>query len=167
MRSVHVKVALRTNMLPPINRRSQGFSLVELIVVILLLGIMAVFVAPRLQRTQINELGFFQDALAAIRYAHKVAITSGCEVRVDVTPGSMSLSYAGNPVACGTGGVIDPSSNSPFTVTAPGSASITGVSFVFDMIGDPSIAQDLIVTNADASTRTIRVVDDTGFSFSL
>lgn len=162
-----MKAALRGKALPPFVRGDRGFSLVELIVVILLLGIMAVFTAPRLQRTQINELGFFQGTLAAIRYAHKVAIASGCDVRVDVTPSSVSLSYAGNPVTCGTGGVVDPSSNSPFSVTAPGGASIAGASFVFDMVGDPSVGQDLIVTNADTSTRTIRVVDDTGFSFSL
>ena len=141
--------------------------MVELIVVILLLGIMAVFIAPRLQRTEINELGFFQGTLAAIRYAHKVAIASGCDVRVDVTPSSVSLSYAGNPCSCGTGGVVDHRVTRRSTVTAPGGASIAGVSFVFDMVGDPSIGQDIVVTNADASTRTIRVVDDTGFSFSL
>ncbi len=145
----------------------QGFSLVELIVVILLVGIMTAVIAPRLQRTQINELGFFQVTLAAIRYAHKVAIASGCDVRVEFTSSSVSLRYAGNPAACGTGDVVDPSTNSPFNVVAPGAASIAGVSFVFDMIGDPSIGQDIVINNTDASTRTIRVVDETGFSFSL
>lgn len=167
MSLVQIKVVPRGRALPPLVRGGRGFSLVELIVVILLVGIMAVFIAPRLQRTEINELGFFQGTLAAIRYAHKVAIASGCDVRVDVTPSSVSLRYAGNPVTCGTGDVFDPSSNSPFTVVAPGGASIAGASFVFDMIGDPSVGQDIVIHNADTSTRTIRVIDETGFTFSL
>ena len=58
----------------PFVNSDRGFSLVELIVVILLMGIMTVAIAPRLQRTQIDELGFFQGALAAKRGVHIQAL---------------------------------------------------------------------------------------------
>lgn len=140
--------------------------MVELVIVILLVGIMAVFIAPRLQTTRIDELGFYHDTLAAIRYAHKVAVTSGCSVSVSVAATGVTLVLAGVPAACGAAAVPNPANNTPFVTQAPSGVSVAGATFQYDAIGDPSVGQDIVITNSDGSTRVIRIVDETGFAFT-
>ena len=146
--------------------RSPGFSLIELTVVLLLLVLLGVFIAPRLQSNRFDELGFYHESLAAIRYAHKVAITSGCEVQVGVAATQIRLDYTGVPVACGTAAVRNPATGNDFQVDAPPGVSVAGATFEYDLIGDPNQAQILTITNADASTRDIVVTDETGFAFT-
>ena len=149
--------------------RHSGFTLVEVAVVIILLAIVAVFIAPRVNVNRFDELGFFEETLAAVRYAHKIAITSGCPVQVAVTPGvggGVALRYAGGD--CGTADVVNPiDPASQFATNAPGGVSFAGTSFTYGITGDPSGGGDitLTVTNADSSTRSIRIVDVTGFAF--
>ncbi len=149
---------------PPLTARA--FTLIEVTAVLILVAVMAVFIAPRLQTTKIDQLGFYQNTLAAIRYAHKVAIASGCSVRVTVSGTGVSLTYAGAPAACGTAAVTNPATGAPFVTSAPTGVTVAGATFVYDLIGDPSLPQDLTITNPDTTTYVIRVTDETGFAFT-
>lgn len=72
--------------------RFSGFSLIELVVVILLLGIVSVFALGGLfNRDQFAAKGFFDDTRNAVRFAQKLAISTGCEVRVLITASSYVL----------------------------------------------------------------------------
>lgn len=80
---------------------SRGFTLVELILVIVVLGILAAVVGPRFfDRRVFDDRMFYEEALAALRHAQKRAIAGGCPVRVQVSSTEYSLSFA---AACGEG----------------------------------------------------------------
>ena len=55
--------------------KQRGFTLIELIMVIVILGVLAVFAAPRLFNTSdLYAKGFHDESLAYFRYAQKTAI---------------------------------------------------------------------------------------------
>ena len=71
--------------------KCKGFSLIELIAVVLLLGILAVVAIGRLgNQDGLLARGYFDEFAAAVQFARKLAISSGCDVRVEV----LSTGYA-------------------------------------------------------------------------
>ena len=71
---------------------SRGHTLVELVTVIVILGILAAFAVPRFFDAQVfEERGFYEEVAAALRYGQKIAVGSGCPVRVTITASSYDL----------------------------------------------------------------------------
>jgi MSHA pilin protein MshC len=74
------------------NDNNAGFSLVELISVIVLLGVLGVVAFGRFSgQSLFVARGFFDDTVTAVRFAQKFAISSGCDVRVITTANSYQL----------------------------------------------------------------------------
>ncbi|MEA3543875.1 MAG: prepilin-type N-terminal cleavage/methylation domain-containing protein [Thermodesulfobacteriota bacterium] len=68
-----------------IRKQQQGFTLVELVVIIVLLGIMAAVAMPKFFSMSTYQVRAAYDEVAgAVRYAQKLAVASGCEVRVQI-----------------------------------------------------------------------------------
>jgi MSHA pilin protein MshC len=78
-------------------RRMRGFTITELVVVIVIVGILAVVALPRMfTRISFDALRFYDDAQAAVRYAQKLAIAGRCNsVQVQTTASSIQLSVLG------------------------------------------------------------------------
>ncbi len=74
----------------------RGFTLIELVVVIVMLGILAVYVAPQFFSASLfQSRGFADQVQAALRYAQKQAIAQHRNVCVAVTSSDITLMIAG------------------------------------------------------------------------
>lgn len=79
--------------------QQRGFTLIELIMVIVILGVLAVFAAPRLfNNSDLYAKGFHDESLAYLRYAQKTAIAQRRTVCVSFpSSSSLVLSIASSP----------------------------------------------------------------------
>jgi len=112
-----------------------GFTLVELVVIISILGLMAAVLLPRfVGRDAFASRGFYDEAQSVVRYAQKVAIAWRRPVFVCITATTVS---AGTVSGCGTL-VIHPLTGNPLTTTAPSGVTLTPANFSFDGGGRPS-----------------------------
>lgn len=73
-------------------RRQRGFTLTELIVVMIILGIIAVVALPRFaDQLTFETRGFTDQTVAALQYARKVAVATGRNVCVSASSGGNTL----------------------------------------------------------------------------
>src|SRR5688572_17252471 len=127
---------------------SAGFSLVELVTVLVVVGILAAFAVPRfLDRTGFESRGMYDQAQGIVRYAQKIAIAQRRSLP-DSQPIHVTITASGITVCChksdGTGGpVIDPSTGNALVLNAPASGAITlapETTFSFDGSGAPNFS---------------------------
>jgi len=151
---------------------SRGFTLVELVIVIVLAGIMALIAAPRFfQLSSFEARGFFDETLSAVRYAHKLAIASGSLVHVQVTGSTYTVQRW---ASCPDGAFSDirnpATGETGYTGSAPDSVTITGsLVFYYDRVGQPRNALSCALApqgSVDIGARRITVEPTTGFAHS-
>lgn len=141
-----------------------GFTLVELVVVMIIIGVLAVATIPRLLDSRtFDGRGFNDQTLAALRYAHKAAIAQRRTVCVSFSASSLTLTMASvaGSSTCDTN-LAGPTGDSPFQVSArPGVAfSVLPSNFRFNATGQASVGQILQVSG---ESNTITVEQDTGY----
>ena len=113
--------------------RMRGFTLVELIVVIMLMAILAAAAAPRFFDAGAFEgPAFAHEVASAARYAQKLAVTSGCPVRVsvpDATHYALHQPQNAPGASCDTTytrAVAHPATGEAFAAAAPTGVTIGG-----------------------------------------
>jgi MSHA pilin protein MshC len=71
--------------------RERGYSLIELVVVIVVLGVVAAIAGPKFFTSRgFSERGYADEVASALRIAQKVAVGSGCSVRFTITAAGYS-----------------------------------------------------------------------------
>jgi MSHA pilin protein MshC len=156
---------------PLLPSRSRGFTLVELVVVLVLMGIIGALAGSRLMTSKgFASRGFFDEAQAVIRYAQKTAIAWRRTIFVCVSAEEVSAisnsdcstpTYVPHPV--------NPA-NPLRTQAAPNGVSLSVLSFSFDGMGRPNAVATTTITltstvAGDLPTRTINVAAETGYVY--
>ena len=145
--------------------RGRGFTIVELVVVIVILGLMAAVIVPRfVGRDAFASRGFYDEAQSVVRYAQKTAIAWRRLVYVCVTATAVSA-RSGSCPSSGTL-LVHPATGAALTATAPSGVTLSPTgNFSFDGAGRPSATQtiNLISTIAGDPARQIVVEAETGY----
>ncbi len=80
--------------------RISGFSIFELVIVIVLLGILSVYaLSSFFDQDKIAARGFFDDTVNAVRFAQKLAISTGCDIRVTTVVSGYTLLQSSTCIA--------------------------------------------------------------------
>ena len=139
---------------------NSGFTIVELVVILLLIGILSAVALPKFFNLEdYKNRAAFDEISGAVRYAQKLAVASGCEVQVDLSSGSYALQQHSND--CTSGGFV--------TITGHviTSHSISGVSFssipssfIFDAMGRSDSDVSVVI---DGGSLSFDVIAETGY----
>lgn len=140
--------------------KPNGFTLTELVAVIVIVGIVAAVAIPRFfDRNVFDSRSFYDQVISTLRYAQKAAIAQHSYVCVGYATNSISLTY-GATAACGSN-LAGPTGQAPYTIAAPSGVTLSGgAAFSFDALGRPSAAQSISVSGYSSA---IAVEAETGY----
>lgn len=155
-------------------RTCTGYTLVELTLVLVILGVLAAVSAPRFFGTNAFESrGFYEEMVAAARHARHLAVSTQCPVQVDIdaTADSYALYWPddddGNAATCdgvaagfGANSVRHPVRGENFAGSAPNGVDVTGsdLTYYYDGLGRPSAPGTVTV-----GARSLTVEPETGY----
>jgi MSHA pilin protein MshC len=164
-----------------VDDNQRGFTLIELIMVMVIVGILAVVVAPRFFDANVfKSRGFADQVQASLRNAQKIAIAQHRNVCVAMTSSDITLTIAsvsGAASACDTPLVSPTTGQAPYKISTP-SAAITltlspaaPATFIFDALGKPFDALStpsavLKTITISSATNNIVVEAETGYVHS-
>lgn len=148
--------------------QQSGFTLVELIVTMILIGILSVVALPRLNLIGgFDEIGYRDQVVAALEFARKSAIAQRRYVQVSLTGSTLSLDIASGTPEGAAATTYDrqltlPGSSSN-QISPRGSTSLAGpATLVFDPLGRATAASYSYTVTGE-STATLTIDSGTGY----
>jgi MSHA pilin protein MshC len=146
---------------------ADGFTLIELIMVVVIMGVLAVFAAPRLFNTgDFNARGFHDETLALLRFGQKSAVAQRRTVCVTLNVNGVSMKmFVANPAPTTCAAATPAQAPDLVLPFAPrggsGLSSSLGVPFQFTPLGGTD--QNSAVTISIANSTPITVEASTGY----
>ena len=155
-------------------RQPRGFTLVELVVVLIVIGVLSVVAIPRLRGVDaFNTQGFTDRVMSGLRYAQKQAIAKRRNVCVVFSGTTITFTYAasaGVAVNCSLS-LTGPAGQTAFSIAPEKSGlsfSASPGSFAFDAQGRPITSSSTgVVGAALTGVQTITVTGDGSRTFSV
>lgn len=143
--------------------RARGFTLIELVVIMLIIGMLAVFASGRFANQDVFETrGYYDELVSATRFAQRYAVASGCTVRINIAATTYSL--ATQDATCGIGTPVQSPSGGGFAGNAPAGVGVTAgaSSYDFDASGGVNAGGSITVSGGGA-TLTFSITPGSGF----
>lgn len=138
-----------------------GFTLIELIMVMVLMGVLAVVVAPRIFNTgDFTARGFHDETLSLLRFAQKTAIAQRRVVCVALNANGVALTMDTDPNTP-PDGVCDAAPVLPNTPRGGNGLAGSVAAFQFTPLGSTNQAAAVTVTIPNAAGITVEA--DTGY----
>jgi MSHA pilin protein MshC len=149
--------------------RSAGFTLVELVVILIVMSVIAVVGMPRFFGVnQFEQMGYADALASAIRFAQKTAVATGCDTRVQVSASSFALWQRAD--SCDSGAftrALSRGGGTQWQGSAPAGVTSSTLDIYFDAVGVPYRHADdnALSESVDISVgeRTLTVEAQTGF----
>jgi MSHA pilin protein MshC len=150
----------------PGGRCVSGFTMVELIVTLIIVGILSAVIMPRFaDRREFDAAGYADQARASLEYARNAAVASRRNVCVGVAGGTLTFTRAvaaGDAAGCAATLSIPQRGPVPNVLTPPAGVAIGGTlaGFTFMASGAASGGGTLAIGD-----RTLTVVAATGYVY--
>ena len=152
-------------------RRMPGFTLVELVSVLVLVGILSVYVVSKAMSSAGQSTAGYQAVRLAsdLRHTQMLALAWGVALTFTSTPSSYSVSCATSttapcpPSTSPPTPVTDPGHSGAFSVTLDNSVTLNATSVTFDILGQPATAPTFTFTSDSKTMAAVTVAANTGF----
>jgi len=140
---------------------SRGYTLVELMVVMAVIGVLASVAATRTtERSALQTRGFVEELRALLRHSRALAVAQQRDVCVLLTPTQAAAVYDRGTGCDPARPVARPGNQDPFVITLPPGVALGGVSQVhFNTAGQPVPNQNQVIT---VGAQTLTVSRETG-----
>lgn len=123
-------------------RRASGFTVLELVATIVIVGVLAATAAPTFFNNQpFEERGYADEIASTLRYARRVAVASQCRVAVSIAPAGYTVNQHTTLATCRVG------TNWNMPVRRPNGQPLTGVTPA-DVTVTPSV---VVIFEVDGS----------------
>ena len=153
-------------------RQSRGFTVVELVTSVVILGLIAAIASPRFFTTSPFETaGFAAEVRAGLRHAQATAMASGCDIRVSLGSGGFLLQRWSGGASCndhaGTLTTMARAGGGSYSRSVPSGVTVSTATLYFDSMGRPRDASSgTLLSSAQTltvGTETLIVNAETGF----
>lgn len=141
--------------------RQSAFTIVELVVIILVIGILAVIALPRFFATSDFEArGYYDTVMNTLRYAQKTAIARRDVVyaKLDTSTGQVSLCFANHATVACSSDVPKPTGETPYVVSIPSGVTLAlspapaNNTLFFDSLGRPFASNDSVPSESSSTS---------------
>ncbi|WP_454782897.1 prepilin-type N-terminal cleavage/methylation domain-containing protein [Legionella sp. WA2022007384] len=131
-------------------RRTSGFTLIELIVMILIITLVALFFGIKTPSVSLYSLSSITEQLRRdIRYTQTLATSLNTNYSIILSTNSYTI--APNPP------------NGAYSVSMPTGITLSSVSITFNSMGAPASGASITITASGVGTNTLTVSAETGF----
>lgn len=142
--------------IPETLTRTRGFTLVELVVILAIVGVLAVFATGRFaDQDSFEARGYHDELVVAARYAQRTAIASGCDVRFAITAGgAYAVTFAGACHGAADASAVQRPDGGDFSRPAPpAGVTVSSGAFttVFNAHGDSTSGGSIAVSGGGAN----------------